>query len=157
MRIVRLSLGTAYIALGAAATAAAVARLMDRDFGIGNFPADVVAGLGAGLIVVGVVWLVPSLPMSNVIRAIGAITGVVLGAFGIWGTSIVWSDFCSTRPAPASTGSLGSSIPAGVECWDVVPSLLIGGWMIAVGGLSLAALLLDFRFAGRIDGDPALD
>ena len=146
MRVVRWTLGIAYIGLGASAAAAAIAHFLNRDFGIGGFPPDVVAGIGVVLIVVGVVWLAPSLPASNVIRAIGTISGGVVGALGVWGTSVAWLDACSTQPTAA-----------GLECLDVLPSLLIGGWMICVGVLSVSAFLLDYRFAGRIDGDPALD
>jgi hypothetical protein len=155
MRVVRWTLGIAYIGLGASAVAVAIARFLDREFSIGNFPPDVVAGLSLGFAAVGAFWLAPTMPGSNVVRAIGAIAGVIVGALGVWGTSTLLLDFCSVRPT--GSGAPASSVPAGLGCWDVLPSLLIGGWMLTVGVLSLVALLLDYRFAGRIDGDPALD
>jgi hypothetical protein len=97
------------------------------------------------------------LPRSGAVRVIGAFTGLLLGAFGVWGTGVVASDFCSDRSASAAVGSLASSIPANVECFDVLPSLLIGVWLISVGVLSIAASVLELGFADRFERDAALD
>lgn len=157
MRIVRWTLGIAYIGLGASAAAAGIAHLLNPAFGIGSFPPDVVVGIGVAFAIVGGYWLFPSVTASAIVRVLGILTGIVVGALGLWGTTIVWFDFCSSGPADSSAGGLASSVPGGVECLEALPSLLIGGWMISVGVLSLSAFLLDRRFGDRIDADPALD
>lgn len=157
MRNVRIAISAAYCLLALIAVAAAAAHVLDANFRIGNLPPGLVATLGFVLLAVGVAWAAWTARWSYVVRGGGMAIGLLAGAIGFWGTSVVMGD-CSRSGATASVGNAYmASTPAGLTCLDVLPSLLIGWYLIAVGIASLVALLVRYRYGDRFEADPALD
>jgi hypothetical protein len=144
-------------ALAAVPLAAALRAVVDSGFRPGNFQVELIALTGFVLAAMAVAWILKLRGGRRVMGwmlTVGALFGLVVGVYGIWGTSVLVSDCADIRPV-AST--VASSTPAGY-CGSEAQrdSFLIGCYMIAVGAVSIASLASS-AWINRSYFDPALD
>jgi len=141
---------------------AALRAIADPTFRPGNFPVALMAVTGAVLAGVAVAWFLQARGQHRVggwMLTFGGIFGLMLGAYGIWGTSELLGD-CAEIQAVAVATTVASSLPPGY-CDGIGGSLMIGYYMIAVGIVSVASLAAsvwisryDLPFEGNSNDGP---
>ncbi len=140
--------------LAAVPLAAALRAVADSSFRPGNFPIELMALTGSVLAGVAVAWFLRSRRQQRVagwMISFGGLFGLLLGAYGIWGTSTLTAD-CAAAQAVAT---LAASFPADY-CERIGGSLMIGYYLIAVGMASAISLVAG-AWHSRNAMDPALD
>jgi hypothetical protein len=137
-RRARVGIAVAFGVLAALAVLGAALAATDPQWR--PFPPEIMLAAGATLALLSGAWLWSadhSSLWSTGLVLVGGVMGVLVGLFGVSGTLQIWNDFCSVTGA---TAALASSIPGGVSCADIGDSLLVGGYLIAIGIVSLVSL-----------------
>lgn len=143
-----------FAVLAAVPLSAALLATTDATFRPGNFPVDLMLLTGVVLAGTALAWLSQSRRRNAVggwMIAFGGLLGLLLGAYGIYGTSVLMGD-CAQIQTVATT--VASSLPPGY-CDRISGSLMIGYYMIAVGIASVTSLAA-LAWTVRSGADPAL-
>jgi hypothetical protein len=143
-----------FAVLAAVPLTAALRAFADSTFRPGSFPVELMALIGVALAGVAVAWFLQSRGQHRVggwMITFGGLFGLLLGAYGIWGTSTLMAD-CAAVPAVAA---VASSFPMDY-CERIGGSLAIGYFMIAVGIASVVSFVAS-AWLSRSVVNPALD
>ena len=147
MRTAPLLIAAAYLVFTAVPLAGVVQAALDTAWNP-PFPTAAMAGLCVLLVSSSMIWLGVGRgnQLSRTLAAWAGVVALVIGLVGVWGSWVSVGEPCSDLP----TASLVTSFPVGAcERAGEGGSLLVGGYLIAVGALGGASLVvLDRRRGG---------
>ena len=95
-------------ALAAVPLAAALRAVVDSGFRPGNFQVELIALTGFVLAAMAVAWILKWRGERRVMGwmlTVGALFGLVVGVYGIWGTSVLVGDCADIRPVASTVAA----------------------------------------------------
>jgi len=140
-RAVRIGIAIAFGVLAALAVLGAGMTVANPQWR--PFPLEMMLAAGAVLALLSGAWLWSadhSDRWSTGLVLVGGAMGVLVGLFGLSGTVQIWNDYCLAAATTPAFASSVPSLPGGVSCADGLMSLLLGGYLIAIGAVSFVSL-----------------
>jgi hypothetical protein len=156
-RSIPFLMATAFGVLAMVPLAAAARAATDPSFRPGNFPAEAMALVALVLALTSLSWYLVSrnqITVGGWLMVFGSLFGLLLGAYGVWGLSVLF-DVCAGARAVATSTPIDPNNPL-ANCDPLRSSMLIGYFMTGVGVLSAISLFAGYRIR-RTGSYPALD